>query len=37
MKNKIITNFKNNKKDYKIIFFVESAIIAGTITYINIL
>jgi len=37
MKNKIINQYKNNKKDYKILFFVETAIIASTITYINVI
>lgn len=37
MKNKIINKYKNNKKDYKIVLLVESAIIAGTITCINII
>lgn len=35
MKNKIINQYKKNKKDYNIILFVEAAIIAGSL--INVL
>lgn len=36
MKNKIIKQYKNNKKEYAIIMFIEAATVAASMTLINI-